>query len=380
MAPRTIDVLAPGPYSSDPYDPAASAWSLAGGLADRSVSVRVLHPSAPASEPADPALPSLAIDLPLRRPGAAVEPAEFATAAGRRVRRDADVVVRDPIGLGRLSLARSGGAATVVGFARALELARWDAERAARPSGGLVRRLDAWRDRRAVHRLEAAALAETDRVFFDSPELPGALAETYALPPARLAPAPPPIRSSPEPPTRDRAREALRLPLDVPVVVAPIAEPTAAVPVERAVEAFRRVRPFFPGARLLVVGSSGPAAPGVASVPARDRASFEAGFAAADVALFLGPQRGFDPGVVLALRAGCLPVLGPSVSLPLDPGALVRRLPSDDPGEAASALAELLADPALRRGALSGAAGYTDRFRPERVAELVVSADPPPSG
>jgi hypothetical protein len=382
MAPRTVDVLAPGPYGSDPYDPAATAWALADGLRSGGAQVRVLHPAV-AGAPAvpDPEVRAVPIGLALRRPGAAVETAEFASAAGRKVRRDAEFVVRDPIGLGRLSLARRGGAGpTLIGFARAVELARWDAERTGRPSGGWVGRLDAWRDRRAVRRLEAAALSETDRVFFDSPELPQALTETYRVPAGRLAPAPPPVRSSVETPSRERARETLKLPLDVPVVVAPIPDGDGSLAIDRAAEAFRRVRPFFPGARLLVAGAAAPTAPGVSGVPSRDLRAFETGFAAADVALFLGPNRGFDPGVVLALRAGCLPVLGPGAALPLDPGHLVRRLPSEDPGEAASILAELLADPSGRRDGRSGAADYADRFRPDRVAELVLAgAGPVPS-
>jgi len=380
MAPRTVDVLAPGPCSTDPYDPSATAWALADGLRSVGHDVRVLHPAGTGPAPGAPSVRAEAIDLPRRRPGAAVESADFAAAAGRRLRAHADLIVRDPIGLGRLGVARRGGSPRVVGFAHAIELARWDAERRGRAAGNVVGRWDAWRDRRAVRRLEAAALSETDRVYFDAPELPHALTTTYSVPAARLAPAPPPVLSSAAPPGRDAARDALRLPLDVPVVVAPVPDAGASVAVDRAVDAFRRIRPFFPGARLLLAGGAGPNAPGVVGGAARDRASFERGFAAADVALFVGPVAGFDPGVVLALRAGCLPVLGPAVSLPLDPGPLVRRLPSDDAGETASVLAELLADPAGRRAGREGADGYAERFRPERVAELVAAGAPDASG
>jgi glycosyltransferase involved in cell wall biosynthesis len=375
MAPRAVEVLAPGPPSSDPYDPAATAWALAGGLRERGAEVRVLHPAGPAPTAAPDGLVSVPIELALRRPGAALEAASFAAAAGRKVRRDAELVLRDPIGLGRLGLARGSPRGPVVaGFARSLELARWDTERTGRASVGLVGRLDAWRDRRAVRRLEAAALGEADRLFFDAPDLSEALRREYEVPERRLRAAPPPVEWAPDPPTREAARESLRVPLDVPVVAAPAsAEASAPMGTDRALEAFRRVRPFFPGLRLVIAGSTAPIVPGVVSAPARDRASFSAAFAAADVALFLGPARGFDPGIVLALHAGCVPILGPAVSLPLDPGPLARRLPSDDPGEAASALAELIADPAMRREVAAGAEAYADRFRPSRVAELVES-------
>ncbi len=373
MPVRSVDVIAAGPPSSDPYDAAAPAWALAVGFAARGADVRVLHLGSVTDEGAPPGTTSVPIELSLRRPGAAIEPAEFVAAAGRKVRRDAELIVRDPLGLGRLGVHRSSrGPPIVVGFVRELELTAFERDRAQGSVGGMVGRLDTWRDRRAVRRLEQAALNEVDRLFYDSPELPTVLAREYSVPERRLRPMPPPVVSASDPPARAAARDALRLPLDVPIVAAPasVDRPDPAG-IDRCAEAFRRVRPFFPGARLVVVGSSAPADPGIVNVPARDRASFAGALAAADVALFLGRTPGFDPSVILALRAGCLPVVAANVRLPLNPGALVRTLPSEDPGDIASVLAELLADPALRREVLKDAATYADLFLPERAAEDV---------
>jgi hypothetical protein len=373
---RTVDVLAAAAPSLDPYAPGASAWALASGFVARGADVRVLHPPGDANDTVLAGAQSVPVPLPLRRPGAAVEPAEFAAAAGRFVRRTAELVVRDPLGLGGLGLGRTpAGSPLVAGFVRSVELVGFDRDRSPASARGVGARLDLWRDRRAVRRLERIALEEADRLFYDAPDVPGLLAHEYAVPSQRLAPAPPPVLASDGVPSRAAARTTLRLPPDVPIVAAPAASPDAAAAgIDRCAEAFRRVRPFFPGARLVIVGCPAPTDAGVVSVPARDRASIAGVLAAADVALFLPRVPAFDPGVVLALRAGCVVVRAPAAQLPLDPGPIVRTLASDDAAESASLLAELLADPALRRTAAEGAAAYAARFDPERVTEGIESA------
>lgn len=376
MASRTVDVLASGPPSSDPYDPAASAWALAGALAAQGDSVTVLHPSGSPGDPPPTGTRAVPVDLPLRRPGAAVEAAEFATAAAKQVRRTAELVLRDPTGLGRLGLHRgSNGGPLVAAFVRGVELDSFDQERAGRAVPGLRARWDTWRDRRTVRRMEEAALKEADRLFYDSAQLPTALLREYRIPERRFRATLPPVASLPAAPTRDAARASFRIPTDVPVVVAPAAfdrpEPSG---IDRAREAFRRVRSFFPGARLIVVGASSAAEPGVAVAAERDGATLARALAASDVAVFDRRVPGFDPGVVLALRAGRSVVVGPSVHLPVDPGPTVRTLTSDDAGEFASVLAELLADPAVRRTLSAGGERYAAPFDPARVAEVVTSA------
>ncbi len=379
MASRTVDVVATGPPSSDPYDSASSAWALARALTSGGDDVVVLHPAGATGSAAPNGTRALPVDLPLRRPGAAVEGAEFAAAASKRLRKGVDLVLRDPAGLGRLGLRRSkGGAPIVAAFVRGIELDSFDQERAGRPRTGIRDRLDTWRDRRAVRRLEEAALREADRLFYDSASLPTELLRRYGIPERRFRPALPPVPVLPPAPTREEARASFRIPADVPVVVAPAAfdqpEPSG---IDRAREAFRRVRSFFPGARLIVVGTSAPVEPGVAVAPERDGGTFARALAAADIAVFARRAPGFDPGVVLALRAGRCVIVGPAVRLPVDPAAAVRTLPSDDPGEFASLLAELLADPAARRALSLGGEQYAAAFDPARVAEVVTAATVP---
>ncbi len=190
----------------------------------------------------------------------------------------------------------------------------------------------------------------------------------------RLEWAPPPVRGG-EPPSREAARKALRLPLDVPVVAAPLSSEDPAVSGgARMVDAFRRVRSLFAGVRLVLVGGTAPTEPGLTTVADRDFAAFERAFAAADVTIVAPSVTGFDAGAVLALRAPCALLTSPSVRFPLDPGSAVRVAPSEDPAELAAVLAELLADPAERRSLADAGARFAQRFDPERVA-ATVSAD-----
>lgn len=375
MATRTVDLVVAGPLPSDPYDDDASSWALARAFAARGDRVAVLYPAGATGAEPPPGTVGVPVPVPLRRPGALVEAADFAGAAGRRIRPDAELVVRDPSGLGALGLARRR--AYVASFVRAVSLHAWDAERGSRPAGGVVDRLDAWRDRRAVRRLERAALEEPDALYCDRGDLATAIGREYGVPPDRLRPTVPPVPLLPPVGARDAARAELGIPLDVPVVVAAASRPDpAAAGVDLAREAFRRVRSFFPGARLIVVGTTAPAEPGVVVVPARDANAFSAGFVAADVALFARPAGGFDPGVVFAMRSGVAPILVPSVALPIDPGPAVRRTVSDDPGDIASVLAELLADPALCREVSARGAAYSAPFDPAAIVRSVGPGGP----
>jgi hypothetical protein len=370
MASRTVDVVAPAAPSTDPYAPGATAWALAAALARAGDQVVVLHPKAGAAAPAPEGVVAVPLDLPMRHPGAAAEGVELATAAGRRARPIADLVVRDPVGLGALGLRRSGGRGPlVVGFVRGLELATYDQLRTA-ASTGFRDRLDRWRDRRSVRRLEEAALREADRLFVDDPGLAQRLTAEYGLASGRVRGAVPPVPTPTGAPSVEDARGSFRIPTDVPVVVAPAAfdapEPSGT---DRAREAFRRVRSFFPGARLIVTGTTAPTEAHVTVAPERDGSTLARAIAAADVAIFDRRAPGFDPGAVLALRAARAVVVGTGVRFPADPGEAVRTLTSDDPGEFASVLAELLADPAARRPMAAAAVAYARRFEPQRVAE-----------
>jgi glycosyltransferase involved in cell wall biosynthesis len=229
--------------------------------------------------------------------------------------------------------------------------------------------VDSWRDRRAVRRLERVALEEADRIFCDSPSLADELAAAYRIARGRILPTVPPVALGAEPPARDAARADLGLPTDVPVVAALAAsENPEEAGIDRAREAFRRIRPLFPGVRLVVAGAEAPTEPGVHATPERERAVFVRALAAADVAVFARRLPGFDPGLVLALRQGVAPVVLPTVRLPPDSDGAVRRVPSDEPGELSSAVAELVADLAQRRALAAQGPGFATQFLPERVA------------
>jgi len=379
MTSRTVDVIASGPPSSDPYDPAQPAWALAAALAQQGDQVSVLHPGANDGTPAPAGTTGVPVALPVRRPGAAVEGADYARAAAKKVRAGTDVVLRDPAGLGRLGLSRARGRGPIVAaFVRAIEVDTFERERGGHAPAGFRDRLDTWIDRRSVRRLEEAALREADRLFYDAAGLPAELLQRYGIPERRFHAALPPVAAVPMPMTRDEARASFRVPADVPVVVAPAPfeqpEPSGT---DRAREAFRRVRSFFPGARLIVVGTSAPNEPGVTFATERDAGTLGRALAAADVAVFDRRLPGFDPGVVLALRAGRAVIVGPNVRLPVEPGAALRTVPSDDPGDFASVLAEVLADPAIRRALSAEGTRYAGAFDPVRVAEVVTAATSP---
>jgi len=370
MPSRTVDLVAVGPPPLDPYAPAASTWALAAGLADRGDDVRVLHLKDPNSGPLPPHVAALAVEIPLRRPGGPVEPAEFAAAAGRQLRPTVDLILRDPVGLGPLGARRARRGPPLVGaFARAVELHAFEGERKGRRTTGVVDRLDTWIDRRSVRRLERAALQEADRLFYEAPEVARALAEVYSVPEQKLVALPPAVAPLPPLPARDASRNDLRIPRDVPVVVAPAAfeapEPSG---LDRVLEAFRRVRPFFPGVRLVVVGCPAPTDPGVIALPDRGAETLAEALASANVAVFARRAPGFDPGIVLAARAGVPPIVLPGACLPVDPAGAVRPSVSDDPGDLASVLAEVLADPATQKEVGHAGARFAEEFLPERVA------------
>ncbi|HXY12846.1 MAG TPA: glycosyltransferase, partial [Thermoplasmata archaeon] len=354
----------------------ASAWALAAALSARGDDVRVLHLLGSVSGPVPPGIVGVPVEIPLRRPGGPGELAEFANAAGHQLRKNADLILRDPVGLGALGMRRSRTGPPIVGaFARSVEILSFDGDRQDRPAAGLVDRIDTWLDRRSVRRLERSAVAEADRLFYDGREVAEAFAKEYAIPDRKLSMVPMAVPTLPPLPERSASRQDLRIPPDVPVVVAPTAfeEPDPSG-VDRVLEAFRRVRPFFPGVRLVVAGTAAPSDPGVVSLPDRSATSLANALAGADVAVFARRARGFDLGVVLAARAHLPPIVLPNALLPVDPAGGVRVAASDDPGDLASVLAELLADPSTQKDVGRKASKFAESFLPERVAAEVEDA------
>ena len=373
MAGRTVDLVASGPAPVDPYAPDGGIWSVARAAVERGDRVRVLYPQGGIGGAPPDGVVAEAVPFALKRPGTALEGADFAAAAGRRIRREAELVLRDPAGLGPLGIGgRRASSARLVALVRSLEVRAFEREQATAAPGGFLDRLGSWQDRRAVRRLERAALLEPDLVFCASPELVDLLATEYGIDRARLRPTTPPVPELPEGPTREAARAQLGIPPDVPAVVAPLSlEDAEAGRTEAIREAFRRIRPLFPGVRLVLAGTTAPTDPGVLSVPARTPEAFSAAIAAADVALIAPGRAGFDPGVVFAHRAAVATLATRSVVLPVPAGPSIRVAPSDDAGDVASTLAELVADPAARREMAVAGRELARRFDPSHWWEEI---------
>jgi hypothetical protein len=159
------------------------------------------------------------------------------------------------------------------------------------------------------------------------------------------------------------------------VTIAP-QEGTGGVSVNAAREAFHRIRPLFPGARLIVAGAEVPTDPGVIALPGRDAPTFGVALAAANVALFAEGRPTFDPMLIGAMRARCAIAAAPSVRLPLDAAGAITYAATDDPGDLASVLAELFADPALARRAVASGTKHAALYRPERVVAAIAERTP----
>ena len=376
MASRSVDLVAIGPPPTDPYSPLAGVWSMARAAAERGDRVRVLFPHGATGGPPPDGVVAEDVAFALRRPGTTLEDADYATAAGRRIRPDAVLVLRDPSGIGPLDVgAHRGTPPHLVSFVRSIGIREFAREQEGNPSGGFVDRIGAWRDRRAVRRLERAALLEPEVLFCDAPGMADALVTEYGISRSRLRPTTSPVPALAVPPSRTEARGRLGIPPDVPTVVAPIAPDAVEGPGTGIVrEAFRRIRPLFPGVRLVVAGADAPSEPGVVAVPARDATALATALAAGDVALIIPRHRGFDPGIVFAQRAGCATIATGSAELPVAPGAALRVPPSEDPGDVASTLAELVADPAACREMAVAGREYARRFDPRRLWDEIDAA------
>jgi hypothetical protein len=371
MAPRAIDVVAGGPPVPDPYDPAGLAWSLAEGFALGGQSVRVLYPGAAGGDAPETPVPSLPLAVGAGGAG------EFARAAARGVRRDAEFVVRDPMGFGPLGLNHGPRRPRLVGIVRSTERAFLGEGSPLPQASGFFGKIEAWNAKRARRKLGRLAVREVDRLFADAPELAPILEREYGIDAQRTLPTAAPVPRGSPPPSRSEARRALTVPDDVPVVVM-VAPPctAASLPVLQVRDAFVGLRPIFPGVRLVVSGVAGVTGAGVSSVPRRDTASFVAVLAAADLAVLPGPSTAVDPGLVLALRAGVPSVILPGVRGSGELRDGVRPVASEDPRDLASTMTELLADPAGRGELSQRGIELAARFDPVRVAAELVAGDP----
>lgn len=354
----TIEFVSRGsPTEPDP-DP---AWTLGPALAARGHRVRILYPGPP-----DPSAQNLAgvTVLPVAPPASRARPLAFERTAGMLAEANADFWVGAAAALGVRDLPKSGRPALIV--------VEPDAPAVPPPApapAGLGARVREWFAGRTRSKVEEKALSRASRILVPSDPAPSAQAGRRAKPSGRFLVipqgVPDPVATAP----RGQARLALKIPADVPVV-AVVGRSLAEDGVDRALESFRRVRVFFPGVRCIVVGMSVPSEPGVSSVADPDVAVRAQAFTAADVLLAPARSAGTTPWVKAAMRYGLPPIVSRSVVLAgVEPKKAARIVPTDEAGDFASELAELLADPALRRAIGEAARQYADGFSPARLAE-----------
>jgi glycosyltransferase involved in cell wall biosynthesis len=371
MAGWKVELLA----TAAPDDPTSglsrTVWELARALAERGHSVRVLYPSDGRASTPGPAMVE-SVSVPVigvsRRPFA--RDIAIGKAASSLLRPDADVVVGNDEKAGALDVPSRAGRRAVFGmFFHDVALHTFDTLRPLEADKGVRQRVGNWLDRRALERLERAALNRADVVIVASEKNRDLLAKYYGVPKERVALLPLGVPAPIDVGTAAEARGALKIPVDVPVV-AFVGKTPDRQGLDIALEAFRRIRVFFPGARFLVAGSSPKVEPGVASLGVVDETTKARVFRAADVFLFPARYEGFGLAPREAMRYGAATVV--SRHVPLDgavAGTDVRVAADDDPGTFASELAELLADPATRRTLGQAGKAYADTLSYERMAE-----------
>jgi hypothetical protein len=349
MARWTIDLLTSGPPTDELFDPAFPAWELLRTLGERGHQVRGLYPDPLTGNP-PPAPPGVgAVPVPSHPSDRGDVEAYLRNARELRT-PNADLVLRLPLGPGgALGVSRSSPTAKIASFVHELAIDT-AANRTALPAG-FFGRLTQWRDRRALRRREGAAIRESDLLLVRQKELGERIASVYGIERPKLAFLLDPVAAPKLIESRATTRQHLRIPLDVPVVAyAPGPGPNGAADLELALEAFRRIRVFFPGARFVGVGVPVHTDPGVLILADRDRGSVDTAFVTADVVLLPRTALAEDPIPLYALRHGKAAIVGDGVSVGASNRTkVVRIVRSLDPGDVASDLAELLADPALRR-------------------------------
>jgi glycosyltransferase involved in cell wall biosynthesis len=380
MAGWRIDFLATAPAEDVRSGLSRVVWGLAIQLKRRGHRVRVLYPS----EPFSPQPPYEGVErVPVPVLGVRKEPygreRAIARAASSLLDPNADLLIANDEKGGAIEIPHRREGAPVFGmFAHDVQQHHLLTIRAlTQPNPTMRQRVGTWLDRRAIRKLEMTAFDRARAILVASEANRKLLLQFYALPKEKIHVIPPAVPALPEVGNRASCREALHVPLDVPVVAFVGRTPERqGLPI--ALEAFRRVRVFFPGVRFLVVGSSPKPEPGVMGLGVVDEATKARVLRAADVFLFPAHYEGFGLAPREAMRCGLATVV--SRSVPMDGAPVpdgVRIVDTDDPGAYASELAELLADPALRRRIGERGQEYAEQFSPERMAQRVEAAFAP---
>jgi glycosyltransferase involved in cell wall biosynthesis len=371
MAGWRVDFLATAPPDDPTSGLSRTVWELGRALAERGHSVRILYPSDGRPGAAGPTGVE-AVSVPVigvsRRPFA--RDIAVGRAASSLLRPDADVVVGNDEKAGAMEMPGSRTRRPAFGmFFHDVALHTFDTLRPLESNRGVRQRVGNWLDRRALSRLELAALQKADVVIVASEANRALLGRYYGVPKERVVLLPLGVPAPIDVGTQKEARGALKIPADVPVV-AFVGKTPERQGLDLALEAFRRIRVFFPGARFLVAGSSPKVEPGVSSLGVVDEPTKARVYRAADVFIFPARYEGFGLAPREAMRYGVATVV--SSHVPLDGATApddVRVVSDGDAGSYASELAELLADPATRRELGRRGQVYADTLSYEKMAE-----------
>jgi glycosyltransferase involved in cell wall biosynthesis len=365
-----IDLLATAP-SDDPTSGLSRAvWELSSALAARGHRTRVLFPEDHHPHPAEER-GTLALPVPLtgtrRRPFG--RDIAFGRNASRLLDPEADLVIGNDEKAGAVTLP-SGSRAPVYGyFVHDVALHTFDTLRPLEERRGIRQALGNWVDRRTLLKLEGSAIRSARAIVVASQYNRDLLHKYYRVPADRVHVIPHGVPDPVDVGTREACRRELNVPIDVPTV-AFVGRTPDRQGLPTALEAFRRVRVFFPGARFLVVGSPTRSGNGVMGLGVVDEGTKAKVLRAADVFLFPAKYEGFGLAPREAMRYGLATIVSrhvPLESLPEEEAC--RVVASDDPGDYASDLAELLADPALRREMGGRGRAYADQFSYAKMAE-----------
>jgi glycosyltransferase involved in cell wall biosynthesis len=371
MAGWRIDLLATEPPETTASGLSRTVWELAAALVDRGHAVRVLFPAdAPTGRPDHRGVAAVAVPT----IGQGRRPFGRDIAIGKNASElldpRADLVIGNDEKAGALKLPRgTGGRRPVFGmFVHDVAMHTFETLRPLEPNRGWRQKVGNFLDKRTLRRLESTALGRARVIIVASELNRELLRKYYDLSGDRVALLPLGVPDPMEVGSKDDARAALKLPRDVPVV-AFIGRNAERQGRDTALEAYRRIRVFFPGARCVIVGSTVRTEPGVLSLGVVDEPTKAKVLRAADVFVFPARYEGFGLAPREAMRYGVATIV--SRNVPFDgakAGETVRVVTDDDPGAYASELAELLADPALRRKIGEAGRSYADEYSYAKMA------------
>ena len=373
--PWRIDILGTPPPEPTTSGLDRSIWELGAGLVSRGHRVRVLFATpTPSIPPPYRGVEGVPVPIAPSQRRAVPQAMEIAKAAADCVSPDAQILLGTDERAGAVKLPGRGRGPSLALYLNALPSDRAPTNGSDGAPHGLMNRLGMWMDARTLRRLETESLHRASMVFTGSESTRERVTHLHKVPSSKVSVLPPTIPDPDRTETREQARIALRIPTDVPVA-AFVGHRPEAQGLAIALEAFRRSRVFFPGARFLVVGSSPKQDPGVLPLGVTDDATKVRALRAADLFLFPSLETGPAYSVAEAMSYGMPAVVSSRVQVEgADPKRQVRVVNSDDPGDYAAEFSELFADPVLRRRIGSAGMVFAGQFTAAKNAEAFESA------